>query len=108
MSGACCSWSVVCVNALIELMTTGLVLLDAGSMDCGLHNIIFYIEVWVRKEREALLVAAANSRSEPVFPVGNSPAGTANYLVQNGSWALGAPSSELAARRCALHSTAPL
>jgi hypothetical protein len=35
-------------------------------------NITFYIEVWVRKEREALLVA--NSRSEPIFPASNSPA----------------------------------
>jgi hypothetical protein len=39
----------------------------------GVNNITFYIEVWARKEREALLVAA-NSRSEPIFPVSNSPA----------------------------------
>jgi hypothetical protein len=32
------------------------------------NNIIFYIEVWVRKEREALLLAA-NSRSEPIYPI---------------------------------------
>jgi hypothetical protein len=39
------------------------------------NNLTFYIEVQVRKEREALLVAAARkAQSEPVLPVSNLPA----------------------------------